>query len=149
MIAIMTVEAATDAEIFLAYLDHVVCPALRPGDMVVMDNLSSHKVAGVRDRIAAAGAELLYLLLRAIRARAAETLSQNFCQPSELKTRKPGSEHRFILYSNEEYALGVPRGGYFSLSENAQRDQGRRGATDRSHSTSLARSLIRVPITPA
>jgi hypothetical protein len=44
----MTIEAATAAEIFLAYLDHVLCPALRPGDVVVMDNLSSHKVAGVR-----------------------------------------------------------------------------------------------------
>jgi DDE superfamily endonuclease len=57
----LTIEAATDAEIFLAYLDHVLCPALRPGDVVVMDNLSSHKVAGVRDRIAATGVELLYL----------------------------------------------------------------------------------------
>jgi hypothetical protein len=60
MIATMTIEAATDAEIFLAYLDHVLCPALRPGDVVVMDNLSSHKVAGVRERIEAVGAELLY-----------------------------------------------------------------------------------------
>jgi transposase len=61
MIATMTIEAATDAEIFLAYLDHVLCPALRPGDGVVMDNLSSHKVSGVRKRIQGAGAELLYL----------------------------------------------------------------------------------------
>ncbi|MGH9597897.1 MAG: IS630 family transposase, partial [Edaphobacter sp.] len=61
LIATMTVEAATDAEIFLASLDHVLCPALRPGNVVIMDNLSSHKVAGVRERIEAAGAELLYL----------------------------------------------------------------------------------------
>ncbi len=61
MIATMTIEAATDAEIFLAYLDHVLCPRLRPGHVVVMDNLSSHKVTGVRERIEAAGAELLYL----------------------------------------------------------------------------------------
>jgi len=61
MIATMTVEAATDREIFLAYLDHVLCPQLCPGDVVVMDNLSSHKVAGVRERIEAAGAEVLYL----------------------------------------------------------------------------------------
>lgn len=39
----------------------VLCPALRPGDVVVVDNLRSHKVAGVRDRIEAVGAELLYL----------------------------------------------------------------------------------------
>jgi len=61
MIATMTIEEATDTEIFLAYLDHVLCPQLRPGDVVVMDNLSSHKVKGVRERIEAAGAELLYL----------------------------------------------------------------------------------------
>jgi len=51
-----TIEAATDAEIFRAYLDHVLCPVLRPGDVVVMDNLSSHKVTGVRERIERAGA---------------------------------------------------------------------------------------------
>ncbi len=95
MIATMTVEAATDREIFLAYLDHVLCPQLRPGDVVVMDNLSSHKVAGVRERIEAAGAELLYLppyspdlnpiekawsklkqLLRSIKARTKEALDK-------------------------------------------------------------------------
>lgn len=61
LIATMTVEAATDREIFLAYLDEVLCPQLHPGDVVVMDNLSSHKVKGVRERIEAAGAVLLYL----------------------------------------------------------------------------------------
>ncbi len=61
MIATMTIEAATNAEIFLAFLDPVLCPALRPGDVVVMDNLSSHKVTGVRERIEQAGTELLYL----------------------------------------------------------------------------------------
>jgi transposase len=61
MIATMTIEEATDTDIFLAYLDHCLCPALRPGDVVVLDNLSSHKVKGVRERIETAGAELLYL----------------------------------------------------------------------------------------
>jgi transposase len=61
MIATMTVEAATDREIFLAYVEQVLCPALKPGDVVVMDNLSSHKVDGVRSLIEMAGAELLYL----------------------------------------------------------------------------------------
>jgi transposase len=59
--ASMTVESATDGDVFLAYLDHVLCPALRPGQVVVMDNLSAHKVPGVRERIEAAGAQLLYL----------------------------------------------------------------------------------------
>ena len=61
MIATMTIEEPTDADIFLAYLDRVLCPKLQPGSVVVMDNLSSHKVKGVRERIEAAGAELLYL----------------------------------------------------------------------------------------
>jgi transposase len=93
MIATMTIEAATDREIFLAYLDHVLCPQLRPGDVVVMDNLSSHKVAGVRERIEAVGAHVLYLppyspdlnpiekvwsklkqLLRSVKARTQEAL---------------------------------------------------------------------------
>ena len=38
MIATMTIEESTDTDIFLAYLDHVLCPQLRPGDLVVMDN---------------------------------------------------------------------------------------------------------------
>ena len=63
ILAAMTVEAATDREVFLAYLDHVLCPKLRAGHVVVMDNLSSHKVAGVRERIENCGALLLYLPL--------------------------------------------------------------------------------------
>jgi len=61
MLAAMTIEAATDREIFLAYLDEVLCPKLRPGHVLVMDNLSAHKVEGVRERIEACGASLLYL----------------------------------------------------------------------------------------
>jgi transposase len=48
-------------EIFLAYLDEVLCPKLRRGDVVVMDNLSSHEVKWVLERIEAVGAQLLYL----------------------------------------------------------------------------------------
>lgn len=62
MITTMTVAAATDRDISLACLDEVLCPKLRSGDVVIMDNLSAHKVDGVRQRIEAAGAELLYLL---------------------------------------------------------------------------------------
>lgn len=48
MVATMTIEEATDADIFLAFLEQVLCRALKPGDLVVMDNLSSHKIPGVR-----------------------------------------------------------------------------------------------------
>jgi len=61
MLASMTVESPTDGDVFLAYLDEVLCPRLSPGQVVVMDNLATHKVAGVRQRIEAAGATLLYL----------------------------------------------------------------------------------------
>ena len=44
-----------------AYLDHCLCPQLRAGDVVVMDNFSSHKVAGVEQRIQKCGAEVLCL----------------------------------------------------------------------------------------
>jgi transposase len=61
MLATMTIEAATDREVFLTYLDEVLCPRLRPGQVVVMDNLSAHKVQGVRERIEQTGASVLYL----------------------------------------------------------------------------------------
>jgi transposase len=57
----MTAESATDGEVFNAYVEQVLCAILRPGDVVVMDNLSAHKVTGIRERIEACGAQLLYL----------------------------------------------------------------------------------------
>ena len=63
MVATMTMEEATDADIFLAFVEQILCPALKPGDVVVMDNLSSHKVPAVRARIESAGAQLLYACL--------------------------------------------------------------------------------------
>ena len=50
-----------DGEAFLVYVRRVLAPELKPGDIVNMDNLPSHKVAGVREAIEAAGAGLLYL----------------------------------------------------------------------------------------
>lgn len=51
LIAAMTIDAPTDREVFLSYLEEVLCPKLKPGQIVVMDNLSSHKVAWVGDLI--------------------------------------------------------------------------------------------------
>ena len=59
--ATMTVPGAVDGEVFLIYVREVLCPALTGGDIVVMDNLGAHKVAGVREAIEAAGARLEYL----------------------------------------------------------------------------------------
>lgn len=60
-VAMMTIEAPTDGDVFLAFLEQVLCPQLRPNHVVVMDNLGAHKVDGVRDLIQATGARLLYL----------------------------------------------------------------------------------------
>lgn len=57
----MTIAEPTDGDIFLAYLEQVLCPQLRPGQVVIMDNLSAHKVEGVRALIEGAGARLIYL----------------------------------------------------------------------------------------
>jgi transposase len=57
----MTIESPTDGDVFLAYLEQVLCPRLQPGHVVIMDNLAAHKVAGVRQLIEATGARLLYL----------------------------------------------------------------------------------------
>ena len=46
---------------FRAYVEQFLAPALAPGDVVVLDNLAAHKVDGVRQAIAAAGASILYL----------------------------------------------------------------------------------------
>ena len=93
--AAMTVPAATDGDVFRAYVEQVLCATLQPGDVVVMDNLSAHKVAGIQELIEARGAHVIYLppyspdlnpieqawskfkqFLRAVKARTAEALDQ-------------------------------------------------------------------------
>ena len=59
--ASLVFEGSVNAMIFRGYVERCLAPALRPGDIVVMDNLSSHHAAGVADAINAAGAELWYL----------------------------------------------------------------------------------------
>jgi transposase len=104
-VAVMSVEAATDGDVFLAYLKHVLCPQLKPGQLVVMDNLGAHKVDGVRELIEKAGASLCYLppyspdfnpiekcwaqvkqKLRALKARSVTTLQQALDEALETLT---------------------------------------------------------------
>ena len=61
MVAPAVFDGAINGQMFLAYVEQVLVPTLRQGDIVIMDNLGSHKVAGVRSAIEAAGASLLYL----------------------------------------------------------------------------------------
>lgn len=95
VLASMTIEDATDGDVFLAYLEQVLCPQLQADQWVIMDNLRAHKVEGVRERIEARGARLVYLppyspdfnpieqiwakvkqCLRSAKARTVETLEQ-------------------------------------------------------------------------
>jgi len=106
MVATTTIEETTDADIFLAYVEQVLYPALKPGDVVVMDNLSSQsprRLNGVREAIEKAAAERLYLppyspdlkpiekawaklkqLLRPAKARSKDTLDQAITEALKL-----------------------------------------------------------------
>jgi transposase len=60
-IAPLVLDGAINGAAFLAYIEQMLCPMLRVGDIVICDNLPSHKVSGVREAIEARGASLLYL----------------------------------------------------------------------------------------
>ncbi len=57
----MAVEGSTDQEVFDAYVEHVLAPTLETGQVVILDNLSAHKPARVRELIECRGCELIYL----------------------------------------------------------------------------------------
>jgi transposase len=118
--AVMSLEGATDGPVFLAYIREVLAPTLAQGDVVVMDNLRVHKVAGVREAIEAAGAKLLYLspyspdlspiepcwsklktALRAAKARTREALDEALA--AALATITPGDAQHW--FSHCGYAL--------------------------------------------
>ncbi len=61
MIAPFVLDGPINRLAFEPYVERVLLPELRPGDIIIMDNLSSHRGQEVRDRIEAAGAELLFL----------------------------------------------------------------------------------------
>ena len=61
LVACLAVEGATDTAVMVAFTEHVLVPALRPGQTVVLDNLSVHRAARVRRLIEAAGCRLLFL----------------------------------------------------------------------------------------
>lgn len=61
MTAPMTLDGAMNGAAFLAYVKQVLAPTLKPGDIVVMDNLPAHKPSSIREAIEATGAELRFL----------------------------------------------------------------------------------------
>jgi transposase len=57
----LAVEGSTNQEVFEAYVEHALAPTLQGGEVIVMDNLSAHKPAKVRELIEGRGCELIYL----------------------------------------------------------------------------------------
>ena len=103
--AAMEVEGATDTEVFMAYVDHVLLPTLLPGDIVIMDNLQVHHSLRVIELIESCGAQVKFLppyspdynpiekmwskvkgLLRGLAARSQQELSQAITQAFEAVT---------------------------------------------------------------
>jgi transposase len=61
LLAPLVLDGPMTGAVFRAYVEQMLAPSLQPGDVVVMDNLRAHKVAGVREAIQAVGASILYL----------------------------------------------------------------------------------------
>ena len=61
IVAPCVLDGPMTGEVFRAYAEQMLAPTLAPGDVVVMDNLPAHKVAGIKQALQAAGASLLYL----------------------------------------------------------------------------------------
>jgi transposase len=61
IVAPLVLDGPMTGPAFCAYVEQFLAPALAPGNVVVLDNLAAHRVDGVRQAIAAAGASILYL----------------------------------------------------------------------------------------
>jgi len=61
VVASYVLDGALNGEIFRAYVEQILAPTLEPGDILIMDNLSTHKVAGIRELVEKAGARIMYL----------------------------------------------------------------------------------------
>lgn len=59
--AVMTIEGATTGPVFSTFLEHMLLPTLKPGDVVVLDNVGAHKVPRARELVESMGARLLFM----------------------------------------------------------------------------------------
>ena len=111
----MTLDGPVNGAAFEAFVAHVLVPTLRPGDLVVMDNLSSHKGTRTAELIRAAGADLVYLppyspdlnpielafskIKQALRSLACRTVDQLWsCTQSVLDLITPADAHAFFRH---------------------------------------------------
>lgn len=123
--ASFTIDCPMDGEVFGVYVDRVLLPTLRPGDVVVMDNLTAHKRPQVKRMIEAAGASVLYLppyspdlnpiemiwskvkgLLRTIAARTIDALHEAFAVAFTAVT--PGDIHGCFRHCGYATGEGAP-----------------------------------------
>lgn len=107
IVAAMSIDGAADGDVFTAYITEVLVPQLREGNVVVMDNVSTHKVAGIREAIESVNARVLNLpeyspelnpieecwskvksVLRTIGARTRELIDQAITEALETITEK-------------------------------------------------------------
>jgi transposase len=120
LVAPLVLDGPMDGPAFRAYVGQVLVPELRKGDVVVMDNLPAHKVAGIQEAIRAARASILYLpayspdlnpieqvfaklkaLLRTAGARTKEALWDTI--GALLKTFSPGECRNYLVNSGYEF----------------------------------------------
>ena len=97
------IDGPMDGNTFLAYVEQILAPSLKPGDIVVMDNLAAHKVEGVRKAIEAAGGALVYLPPYSPDS----TRSSNSLPSSRLCCEKPPSV-RSMPYGTESEICSTP-----------------------------------------
>ena len=130
-VARLVLDGAINGRAFLAYVEQVLAPTLRPGDVVVADNLGAHKVAGVRQAIEARGATLLHLppyspdlnpielafskLERLLRTAAARTVADPWSAIAQLLGHfRPGECAAYLRHCG--YAQSDCRGGCHNYS---------------------------------
>ena len=87
LVAPPVIDGAVNGDLFRAYVEQQLVKVLKPGDIVVMDNLSSHKVAGIREAIEGVGAELVYLPPYSPDLNPIEQVMSKF--KNEIRKRKP------------------------------------------------------------
>jgi transposase len=104
-----------NGELFLAWVEHGLGPALRPGEVVILDNLATHKVRGVHEALPARGARLLYLPPYSPDFHPIEPMWSNIKQV--LRSHAPRTDEQLLLAAQAAFqslSLADCRGFFFS-----------------------------------
>lgn len=108
-------EGPVNGEMFLAWVEQGLGPALRPGEVVILDNLATHKIRGVREAIQARGARLLYLPPYSPDFNPIEPMWSKIKQV--LRSHAPRSDEQLLLAAKAAFQSISPadcRGFFFS-----------------------------------